>query len=67
MSSFSSSIYFCAEFIFFRFRSKCPFEVAIVGVICFETSVVIILGYVTNCLFLMDFSHADFNGLNKEA
>ena len=41
--------------------------VAIVGVRCFATSVVLIIGQFTNCLFLMAFSHVDFTGLNKEA
>ena len=67
MSKFSSSVYFCVYFIFFHFRSKCDFSVAIVGVRCFATSVVLITGHVTNCLFLMAFSHVDFTGLNKEA
>ena len=58
---------FCVEFIFFRFRSKCSFAVAIVGVICFATSMLVITGHVTNCSFLMAFRHVDFTGLNKEA
>ena len=67
MSCLSSSVSFCVEFIFFRFQSKCPFAVAIIGVRCFATSVVVIPGHVTNSSFLMAFSHVDFTGLNKEA
>ena len=67
MSSVSYSVSFCVEFIYFRFWSKCPFTVAIVGVRFFVTSVVLITVHVTNCSFLMAFSHVDFTGLNKEA
>ena len=67
MSSFSSSVPFCAEFILFRFWYKCPFAVSIVAMRCLATSEVLIPGNVTNCLFLMAFSHVDFTGLNKEA
>ena len=49
MSSFSSSVPFCVEFICFCFCSKCPFAVAIVGVRCFAISVVVITGHVTSC------------------
>ena len=67
MSSFSSSVYFCVEFIFFRFWSKCTFSVSILGVGCFATSVVLIPGHVTNCSFLMAFNRVNFTGLNNEA
>ena len=66
MSSFPSSVSFCVEFILFCFRSKCLFAVAIIAVRCFATYIVLIPCHVTNCSFLMSFSHVDFTGLNKE-
>ena len=67
MSSFSYLVSFCVEFIFFPFRYKCHFVVAIGNIRCFATTIVLILGHFTNCEFLMDFSQVDFTGLNKEA
>ena len=67
VSSFSSSVSFCVEFVLFRFRSKFPFVVAIVGVRCFATFVILIPGHVMNYSFLVAFSHVHFTGLNNEA
>ena len=67
MSSFSSPVSFCLYFIFFYFRSKCPFAVAIFGLRCFSTSVVLIPGHITNCFLFMAISHVNLTGLNMEA
>ena len=66
VSSFYPSVSFFVEFIFFVFWYTCPFAVAIVGVRFFAISLVVIPVHVTNCSFLMAFSHVDFTGLNKE-
>ena len=67
LSSTSSAFCGCVERMFFLFRSRCPFAVAMEGFRCFATSVVLIPGHVKNCSFWMDFNHVDLTGLNKDA